>query len=88
MQSYLGIEFAKDYNRSFAEFKEEFGSTHIFNAFPPKEREIELKKAHKIATNQNANNKIDVVDAEIIKPDGNITTTNGKSQKPNSRKSK
>lgn len=53
MNSYKGITFAKDYNRSFAEFKEEFGSTHVFNNIYPEERERELKKAFKIATNGN-----------------------------------
>lgn len=50
MNSYKGITFAKDYNKSFADFKEEFGSTHIFNEMHPEEREKELKKAFKIAT--------------------------------------
>ena len=50
MNCYKGITFAKDYNRSFADFKEEFGSTHIFNEMHPEEREKELKKAFKIAT--------------------------------------
>jgi len=53
MNSYKGITFAKDYNKSFAEFKEEFGSTHIFNEIHPDEREKELKKAFKIATDGN-----------------------------------
>jgi hypothetical protein len=88
MNKYKGIEFAKGYNKSFADFKIEFGSTHIFNNMYPDVREKELKKAYEIAINQSVNNKIDVIDAEIIKPDGNITTTNGKSQKPNSRKGK
>lgn len=50
MNSYKGITFAKGYNKSFADFKEEFGSTHIFNEMHPEEREKELKKAFKIAT--------------------------------------
>lgn len=53
MGSYLGIEFAKDYNRSFAEFKDEFGSNHIFEKFEPKERAERLKEAYKIATDGN-----------------------------------
>lgn len=53
MRVYLGIEFAKDYNKSFAEFKDEFGSNHIFREFPPKEREQKLKEAYKVATDGN-----------------------------------
>lgn len=50
MSNYKGITFAKGYNKSFAEFKNEFASTHIFNNIHPKQREAELKKAYKIAT--------------------------------------
>lgn len=86
MPNYRGIEFAKGYNKPFSEFKVEFGSNHIFNKFPEKEREQELKKAHKIATNQKANDAIDVVDAQTINPDGNITPTIGTSETLNTRK--
>lgn len=50
MKNFKGITFAKDYNKSFAEFKKEFASTHVFKNIHPKEREAELKKAYKIAT--------------------------------------
>lgn len=50
MAVYRGITFAKGYNRSFAEFKEEFASTHVFKNIPKSKREAELKKAWKIAT--------------------------------------
>jgi hypothetical protein len=53
MSTYKGIEFAKGYNKSFAEFKEEFGFTHIFNNIHPSEREKELRKAYKNATDGN-----------------------------------
>lgn len=53
MRSYKGITFAKGYNKSFAEFKEEFASTHVFKEIHPKDREAELKNAYKIATNGN-----------------------------------
>ena len=53
MDNYKGITFAKGYNKSFAEFKDEFASTHIFKDIHPKEREAELKKAYKIATDGN-----------------------------------
>ena len=88
MSEYRGIEFAKGYNKPFSEFKVEFGSNHIFNKFQPKEREQELKKAHKIATNQKTNDVIEVVDAETIKPDGDITETVGTSKEANTRTSK
>lgn len=89
MSNYKGIEFAKGYNKPFSEFKEEFGSNHIFNKIPTLEREQELKKAHKIATNQKANDLIEVVDAQTINPeDGNITATVGTSKKADTTKSK
>lgn len=47
---YRGIEFAEGYNKPFADFKAEFGSTHVFKNIPSAQREAELKKAHKIAT--------------------------------------
>jgi hypothetical protein len=58
---YKGIEFAKGYNKSFAEFKEEFGAKHVFADMFPEEREIELKKAYKIATNGNISGTINEV---------------------------
>lgn len=66
MRSYKGITFAKGYNKSFAEFKDEFASTHVFKEIPPKDREAELKNAYKIATKDN----------------GNIKGTTPKSEKP------
>jgi hypothetical protein len=87
MNSYKGIEFAKDYNKSFADFKIEFGSTHIFNNMYPDVREKELKKAYEIATQQNFCKTINVVDAEIIETNGDITTTKGKSRTAKTRKS-
>ena len=59
MNIYKGITFAKGYNKPFAEFKEEFGSTHIFNNIHPSKREQELKIAHKIATNGNTSGATD-----------------------------
>lgn len=53
MSTYKGIEFAEGYNKSFAEFKEEFEQTHIFKNIPHLEREKALKEAYKIATNGN-----------------------------------
>ena len=51
MASYKGISFAKGYNRSFADFKNDFESTHVFKAVPRNKRDSELKKAYKIALN-------------------------------------
>ena len=87
MSEYRGIEFAKGYNKPFSEFKVEFGSNHIFNKFPEKQREQELKKAHKIATNQKANDAIDVV-AQTIQPDGDITAAIGGSEKTDTAEGK
>lgn len=53
MSVYKGITFAKGYNKPFAEFKEEFASTHVFKNIPSAEREEELKKAYSIATSGN-----------------------------------
>lgn len=50
MAKYKGITFAKGYDRSFADFKNEFASTHVFKDIPSNRREAELKKAWKIAT--------------------------------------
>lgn len=53
MRVFEGIEFPEGFNMPFAEFKEVFGSNHVFNKYYPKEREQKLKEAHKIATNGN-----------------------------------
>ncbi|QYS85410.1 hypothetical protein JJC03_09175 [Flavobacterium oreochromis] len=51
MSTYKGITFAKNYNKSFAEFKKEFSNTHVFLEVTSAELEEELNKAYKIATN-------------------------------------
>ncbi|WCM42402.1 hypothetical protein MG290_01660 [Flavobacterium sp. CBA20B-1] len=53
MGSYKGITFAEGYNKSFADFKKEFASTHVFKNIPENKREAELKKAYQIATKAN-----------------------------------
>lgn len=78
MPKYLGIEFAKGYNRSFAEFKDEFGSMHVFNDFHEKEIEQELKKAYEIA--MLSVKSTEVVDSEIVKPNGDTSRTVTKSK--------
>lgn len=80
MGVFEGIEFAKDYNKSFAEFKEEFGSTHVFKKYLPKVRERKLKDAYKEATEKSKN---EVANIEKIEPDGNISTTAGESSEAN-----
>jgi len=47
--SYKGIIFEPGYNKTYAEFKKEFGMTHIFKNIHPDERESELKNAYKVA---------------------------------------
>ena len=53
MNKYKGITFAEGYNKSFADFKKEFASTHVFKNIPSDKREAELKKAYQIATKAN-----------------------------------
>ncbi|CAL2055979.1 hypothetical protein [Tenacibaculum sp. 190524A05c] len=53
MNSYKGIVFEKGYNRPFSDFKKEFGNTLFFKRIDPNDREAELKKAYKAATNGN-----------------------------------
>jgi len=50
MNKYKGITFAEGYNKSFADFKKEFASTHVFKNIPSDQREAELKKAYQIAS--------------------------------------
>ncbi len=50
---YGKIEFANDYNRSFAEFKEDFADNWVFLDIPEDKRQAEFKKAYKIATSNN-----------------------------------
>jgi hypothetical protein len=78
MNTYKGIEFAKGYNKSFAEFKEEFGSTHVFNNIHPYQREKELTKAYEIAVSNNIK-EIEVVGAKIVKSNGHPSGTTNKS---------
>ena len=56
MSEYKGITFAEGYNKSFADFKKEFASTHVFKNIPSKDREAALKDAYKIAI-KNGNSK-------------------------------
>ena len=51
--NYKGIVFEAGYNRTFAEFKKEFGMNHIFKNIHPDQREAELKAAYKIAKDGN-----------------------------------
>lgn len=47
MAKTLGIEFAKGYNRPFADFKKEFENTKVFRDMVPEKREKELLSVHK-----------------------------------------
>jgi hypothetical protein len=53
MNTYKGIVFPKGYNEPFGKFKEQYASNWIFKQIPSKQREAELKKAHKIAIRGN-----------------------------------
>lgn len=50
MSVYKEIDFAKDLNMSFADFKEAFADNHVFLNVPTDKREAEFKKAYAIAT--------------------------------------
>lgn len=52
---YGGITFAEGYKKSFADFKTEFASTHVFRNIPEHEREAELEKAYDISTDRGKN---------------------------------
>jgi len=68
---YGKIEFAKDFNMSFAEFKEAFADNHVFLNIPSDNREAEFKKAYAITTAHLKDNK----------KDGNISATIKESEK-------
>lgn len=53
MRKYGNIEFADGYNEPFATFKEKFENAQVFKDVSPEDREAELLKAHKIATDGN-----------------------------------
>lgn len=56
MSKYKGIEFREGY-KSFPEFKKELEGVWIFREMSEPTRETELKKAYKIATGKNADDK-------------------------------
>tara|TARA_R110002051_G_scaffold318245_1_gene400373 strand:+ start:10831 stop:11043 length:213 start_codon:yes stop_codon:yes gene_type:complete len=53
MAVYKNIEFAKGYDRPFADFIKEFSKAKVFRDMKPEVREKELKIAWKKATNGN-----------------------------------
>jgi hypothetical protein len=77
--NYKGIEFAKDYNRSFADFKNELEHTHVFKNIPSAEREKALKEAYKIAVEDRVY-EINIIDAKVEKLNGNTSGTITKSK--------
>lgn len=50
MIKYKEIEFPKDFNMSFEEFKKAFADNWVFKNFPKEKVEAEYKKAYAIAT--------------------------------------
>ncbi|QQV90642.1 hypothetical protein M1M24_gp21 [Polaribacter phage Freya_1] len=88
-KTYKGIEFAEGYNRPFADFKQTFENVKVFRDMKPKIRAKELKVAHKLAAPEQYKTKsiknIEVKNAEIIEPDGNLTKSTIKSKKTNSK---
>ena len=62
---YKGITFAKDYNKSFADFEKDFGQNHNFNDIPHLERPAEIKKVYN----------------ELIKHNGKFLDSSNKSEK-------
>jgi hypothetical protein len=91
MRKYLGIEFGKVFTGTFPEFKELFGSNHIFKKFQPEKREQELKKAYEIATSKEITvedffpegelKEIQVNEAKIEDLNGDTSRTANKSKK-------
>jgi hypothetical protein len=81
--SYKGIEFAKGYNRPFADFQKEFERCQVFRNMHPKERLKALKEAHKIAIQKEPKTKQEIDDIEV---NGDTNPTVPKSSKTNSRK--
>lgn len=55
---YNGIEFAKEWKGSFADFKKEFERLHQFRPFDPIQREKVMKKLHKDLIKHNTKNVI------------------------------
>ena len=86
---YKSIEFAKGYNRPFANFKQEFENAKVFRDMKPKLRAKELKVAHKIAAPEQYKKKsikaIDIKDTETTEPNGDISKSIIKSKKTNSK---
>lgn len=71
-RTYGKITFANDYNRSFAEFKEDFAENHVFLSIPEDQREAEFVKAYRIAV---PNSKV---------PDGTIMIGEAETKKEKS----
>jgi len=87
---YGKITFAKDYNRSFAEFKEDFADNHVFLAIPRDKVDAEYVKAYRIAVPSN-NVPDDVImieestekktDLKSLRANGNIPATTKENEK-------
>jgi hypothetical protein len=70
MLVFKGIEFGKGLKMSFPEFKDAFGSNHVFNNIHPDQREEELQKAYKIATDGNTPGTISKIKENPTKESG------------------
>jgi len=87
---YGKITFAKDYNRSFAEFKEDFADNHVFLAIPRDKVDAEYVKAYRIAV-PSSTVPDDVImieettekktDLKSLRANGNIPATTKESEK-------
>ena len=53
MRNYNNIQFSEGLSMPLAEFKKVYKETHYFKSLDSKERERELEKAYKVATNGN-----------------------------------
>jgi hypothetical protein len=79
MNTYKNITFAKGYNKSFADFKEDFASAEVFKNMMPDVREVELIKAYNIATE---GKYIEVISEKELK-NGDTTKPTRSSKKDN-----
>ena len=88
---YGKITFAKDYDRSFAEFKEDFADNHVFLAIPRDKVDAEYVKAYKIAVPSSNHVPEGVImieetnekktELKSLKANGNLPTTIEESKK-------
>lgn len=88
---YGKITFAEDYNKSFAEFKEDFADNHVFLAIPRDQVDAAYVKAYRIAVPSSKHVPEDVImieestekktDLKSLKANGNVPATIEESKK-------